>query len=157
LTDTHWIYDRFAADVHRFATYLCGDPSLADDITSETFVSAWTAPGGIRQSTAKAYLFTIARNHYHRHLRRTGRYAQLVDEFKDQRRDVETALDAKDHVQRVLRALQALPEIDRAALVMRTQDEMAYAEIAETLGVSLAAVKVKIHRSRQKLYELTKT
>ena len=48
----------------------------------------------------------------------------------------------------MLAGLQKLPEIDRAALLMRAFDEMPYEEIAQSLGISLAAVKVKIHRAR---------
>ena len=50
--------------------------------------------------------------------------------------------------------LQKLPEADRAALLMRAQHEMPYEDIAKTLGVSLAAVKVIIHRARLKLAEV---
>jgi RNA polymerase sigma-70 factor (ECF subfamily) len=54
----------------------------------------------------------------------------------------------------VLEALQSLPEIDRAALLMHAQDELPYAEIARALGLSLTAVKVRVHRARIKLRQL---
>jgi RNA polymerase sigma-70 factor (ECF subfamily) len=44
-----------------------------------------------------------------------------------------------------------LPEIDRAALLLRTQDQMPYEEIARILNVSIANAKVKVHRARLKL------
>jgi RNA polymerase sigma-70 factor (ECF subfamily) len=44
-----------------------------------------------------------------------------------------------------------LPEIDRAALLMRANDGLAYEEIARALGISLAAAKVKVHRARLRL------
>lgn len=49
--------------------------------------------------------------------------------------------------------LQKLPEQDRAALLMYAEEEMSYQEIADTLGLTLPAVKVKIHRARLKLLE----
>jgi RNA polymerase sigma-70 factor (ECF subfamily) len=58
------------------------------------------------------------------------------------------ALDA------VLRALQAIPEVDRVALLMRAQDGLPYNEIAAVLGLSLAAVRVKVHRARLRIAEL---
>src|SRR5690349_6360680 len=61
MMDFHSLYQSYAPQVHRFVLFLCGDASLADDITSETFVRAWTARGKIREATVKAYLFTIAR------------------------------------------------------------------------------------------------
>jgi RNA polymerase sigma-70 factor (ECF subfamily) len=48
----------------------------------------------------------------------------------------------------VLRELQKLPEASRSALLMYAVDGMAYEEIARVLGISLAALKVKIHRAR---------
>ena len=62
MMDFHSLYQSYAPQVHRFVLFLCGDATLADDITSETFVRAWTARGKIREATVKAYLFTIARN-----------------------------------------------------------------------------------------------
>ena len=54
----------------------------------------------------------------------------------------------------LLEALQGLPEVDRAVLLMHVQDGMPYAEIAAALGLSVAAVKVKVHRSRIELKRL---
>ena len=48
----------------------------------------------------------------------------------------------------MLAGLQNLPEIDRAALLMRALDGMAYEEISRALGISLSSAKVKIHRAR---------
>jgi RNA polymerase sigma-70 factor (ECF subfamily) len=53
----------------------------------------------------------------------------------------------------VLTDLQTLAEPDRAALLMREQDQMPYEEIAAALGISAGAAKVKVHRARRKLAE----
>ena len=54
----------------------------------------------------------------------------------------------------VLETLQVLPEVDRAALLMHVQDDLPYATIAAALGLSVAAVKVKVHRARIRLNQL---
>src|SRR5262245_45834607 len=77
--DFHDIYGRYARDVHQFALYLSGDPALADDITAESFVRLWTAPGEIHTPTVKSYLLTIARNLYLSGQRRLRREAELDD------------------------------------------------------------------------------
>src|SRR6266851_99458 len=61
MTDFSALYKKYAPDVFRFAMYLSGNRSEAEDITSETFVRAWTAPGPIAMATVKGYLLTIAR------------------------------------------------------------------------------------------------
>jgi len=50
-------------------------------------------------------------------------------------------------------ALHAMPEIDRAAVLLRAND-LSYDEIARTLAVSPAAARVKVHRARMKLAAL---
>ena len=142
------LYQRYSPDVFRFALYLSGDLSDAEDITSETFVRAWTAPEPIRMATVKGYLFTIARNLFLRGLRRKARHVELRDEHHDPRAGPQTRAEWNAELSAVLAELQKLPEVDRAALLMRAVEEMPYEEIARALGVSLAAVKVKIHRAR---------
>ena len=73
MNDIERIYERYAKDVYRFALYLCASPSLADDITSETFVRVYTSRDPIQTTTVKAYLFTIARNLYMDERRRAAR------------------------------------------------------------------------------------
>jgi len=58
---------------------------------------------------------------------------------------------AKRHNMSIEEARETVPEIDRAAFLMRVQHELPYAEIARALEVSLAAAKVKVHRVRRKL------
>jgi RNA polymerase sigma-70 factor (ECF subfamily) len=152
--DFHELYDRYAADVHRFALYLCGDPALADDLTSETFLRAWSSTSPIREATVKAYLFTIVRHLYLSELRRSSRHAPLTDAIASPAPGQDVRFEKGSALDTVLRGLRALPEIERAALLMRTQGGMSYAEIAETLQLSTVNAKVKVHRARLKLTAL---
>lgn len=148
------LYRQHAPDVFRFALYLSGNRSDAEDITSETFVRAWTSSEPIRTATVKGYLFTIARNLFLKSHRRASRQVELPEDLPDRAPGPQAAVESDAALRRVLAALQELPEVDRAALLMRAQDEMPYEEIARSLGISLAAVKVKIHRARLALAPL---
>jgi RNA polymerase sigma-70 factor (ECF subfamily) len=68
--------------------------------------------------------------------------------------DLQLAAEQKAELRTVLQDMQILPEADRAALLMRAEEGMTYEEIARSLGLSLVAVKVKIHRARQTLAHL---
>jgi len=153
MTDIENLYERYAGDVRRFALYLCGDMVIADEITSDTFVRAWMAAGGIRQPTVKSYLFTIARNAYTDLLRQAARHTQLDENMRDTRISAQTQMEESAEVRAVLAALQQLPEMDRTVLLMRALDEMPYEEIAETLGIPVVTAKVKVHRARLKLMQ----
>jgi RNA polymerase sigma-70 factor (ECF subfamily) len=150
----HDLYTRYARDVHRFALYLSCDPGLADDLTSETFLRAWTATTPIREASVKAYLFTIARNLYLLERRRTSRHQELDEAMPSASPTQEERLEHQTILGAVVRALKSLPETDRAALLMRTQDNMSYEEIAAALELSLSSAKVKVHRARLKLATL---
>ena len=154
MLDLDDLYSRYAADVRRFAVYLTGDVALADDITSETFLRAWSSVGRIRESTVKAYLFTIVRNLYLLEIRRSSRHVELQDALPSRANEPERHIDQQAAVAIVFRALRTLPEVDRAALLMRAQNDMLYEEIAQALQLSLSSVKVKIHRARLKLSAL---
>jgi RNA polymerase sigma-70 factor (ECF subfamily) len=132
---------------------LCGDVVMADEITSDTFVRAWMAAGRIRQPTVKSYLFTIARHAYTDLMRRAARHRQLDKNMPDTRISAQTQMEQTAEVRAVLAALQQLPEMDRAVLLMRALDEMPYEEIAETLGIPVVTAKVKVHRARLKLMQ----
>ncbi len=148
------LYRRYAPDVFRFALYLSRDRDEAEDITSETFVRVWASPEPIRMATVKGYLLTIARNLYLQRVRRSRRHVQLEDELPDPRPDPLVQAERSSEVGAVLAGLERLPETDRAALLMRAVHDMPYQEIARSLGITLAAVKVKIHRARLALLGL---
>jgi RNA polymerase sigma-70 factor (ECF subfamily) len=153
MTDFEALYEKYARDVFRFAFFLSGNRADAEDIASETFVRAWNAPGEIRQATVKAYLLVIARNCYLQNLRRSGRHAPLEEDLIDPRQAPHESAEQRAELQQVMHDLQQLPELDRTALLLSAAENMSYEQIAETLGLSLGAVKTKIHRARLKLDE----
>src|SRR5689334_3758013 len=130
MTGFHELYDRYARDIYRFALYLSGDTALAADITSETFIRVWSSPEPVRMATVKAYLLAIARNIWLMERRRSGRHEELDPRLPDAGHSLAHDLEVKDELARVLRALQELPELDRAALLMRASEGLAYEEIA---------------------------
>ena len=116
--DIDALYQRYARDVFRFATYLCGNRSDAEDITAETFVRAWTAPEPIEAATV-GYLFTIARNLFLKGIRRTSQHTSLPEDLADPAPGHPSRLEQQAELDAVLARLQTLPEVDRAALLMR--------------------------------------
>jgi RNA polymerase sigma factor (sigma-70 family) len=69
---------------------------------------------------------------------------------------VDSGEEHRDELRDTLAELQRLPEIDRAALLLRAEEGFTYEEIARILGRSLPTIKVKIHRARLKLIEWRK-
>jgi RNA polymerase sigma-70 factor (ECF subfamily) len=145
------IYQTYAADVYRFSLWLAASRADAEDITSETFVRAWSRRDKIRTETLKAYLFAIARNLYLEGRRRRRRHTTLQDIHTDPAPGPDRMLESRMELEQVREVLQALPEDDRAAFIMRAEHRLPYEEIARVLGLSLSSAKVKVHRVRRRL------
>ena len=154
MMDFESLYQKYAPAVRRFALFLCGDPALADDITSDTFLRVWVARGRIREPTVKSYLFMIARNAYYDLQRRAWRHTELDVKTAVEDPTVQTRLEQKEEVAAVLAALQDLPEVDRAILLMRALEDMPYDEIAAALDITVTTAKVKVHRARIRLMKV---
>jgi RNA polymerase sigma-70 factor (ECF subfamily) len=148
------LYRRYFADVHRFSLWLTRDPSEADDVTSETFVRAWARRGRLRTETVKAYLLAIARNVSHDRRRTARRHEELSPQLEDGAPDPLRRAVARSQLDVVTSALGELPELDRTALVLRSELDLPYAEIARVLSISEGAARVKVHRARRRLLGL---
>jgi RNA polymerase sigma-70 factor (ECF subfamily) len=146
------VYRRHSSDVHRFALWLSGDVHMAEEVTAETFARAWVARGRIREATVKAYLLSIARN-LCIDVGRKRTHAPLDDahEIADGGADQERAEGARREWVAVVRALRELPELDRTVLLMAAIGGLDHAVIGQTVGLSAAAVKARVHRARARL------
>ena len=153
VTNFHELYQKYAQDVYRFAYWLCGNAQDAEDITSETFVRALTSSGEIRNETVKGYLLTIARNLAYKRSNREQRFVPLGMNLQENGDQPAMLVENSTSAQTAMQFIQTLPEVDRAALILRYQDDLSYEEIAGILNISLSAAKVKVHRARLKLTE----
>jgi len=145
------LYERYYPDVYRFAVFLTGDHTRAEDLAADTFVRAWIARERITAVTVRAYLFTIAKN-LHRDARRRERpLAELADPVIDPRPSVDVQLHHTRALEGVRARLRRVPQGDRRALLMFIGRGMSHREIAGALGVSIGAVKSRIFRAREAL------
>jgi len=145
------LYERHGRDVYRFALYLSGNATIAEDIASETFLRVWGARDRVELTTVKGYLFAIARNLFLKSQRAGRRHEPLPDGLVDRERRADEAAETASELRAVLRALEALSEIDRSALLLRALEGLPYEDIAVALGVSEGAAKVRVHRARRQL------
>jgi RNA polymerase sigma-70 factor (ECF subfamily) len=145
------LYESYSAEVYRFSLWLAGNISEAEDITSETFIRAWANHHKIRTETLKAYLFTISRNIYLQRQRKKKRQVVLEDVHSDPAPGPDKLTESQLKLEQVQRVVQALPEIDRAAFILRVQHDLTYEEISRVLELTVTATKVKVYRVRKKL------
>lgn len=150
------LFQRHAGAVQGYLAHLVG-ATVAPDLTQAAFFSVVRARGRFdRRARFKPWLYAIATNAA-RDFRRRRRPEELTPsgELPDApvRPGQETQTDERMQA-RVHSAIQQLPENQRAAIVMHRFQELSFAEIAEALGVSESAVKVRAHRGYKRLREL---
>src|ERR687893_564994 len=95
----------------------------------------------------------LALNELNRRQTRHRLFDRVVNAFRAHVPGPEEEFEMAERRERVLEMLALLPEHQRAALLLREQEEMSYREIAEVLGVSEAKVKVDVFRARTSLRE----
>jgi len=151
----HDIASLFEANKNRLFAYLVrmtGDAFEAQDILQES-IMRYMEHYGAGENTG-ALLFTIARNALIDSRRKRLRIVQLDDDHADGSTDREHSLMVREGYRRVLSGLDRLSQDERDILAMVVSSDLSYREIAEIHGMSLANVKVKVHRARLKLKKI---
>lgn len=143
---------------------MLGDDLDAEDIAQQVFIRVWKSAGRY-QPTAKftTWLFKITRNLVFNELRRRKRHPVTPLQLEEEEHFFQpvdcvamspdaSLLDSElnDAIQM---AIDALPETQRMAIVLRRYEDMPYEEIGEVLGLSVPAVKSVLFRARAELRE----
>ena len=143
------VYRAHSGPVYRFVLYLTRNQALAEDVTAETFLRVWASPAPVQLETVRGWLLTIARNLVYELSRRTHRESEMPDLASLVRFD--ETIDARRELAAVFTELERMPEADRTALLLRTEGELSYSEIAQILGSTEPAVRVRVFRARARL------
>ena len=145
------LYRRYVKDVYRYALALLRNPADAEDVTQTTFLNAYRAyQRGIEIEKPQNWLIKIAHNVARTRYARASRRVKEVP-LEDHVEQLALPEADRPDVTGVLQALGRLPFNQRAALVMRELEGRSYAEIADTMAVSVSAVETLIFRARKSL------
>src|SRR5207247_1703109 len=145
------LYRRYVKDVYHYALALLRNPADAEDVTQTTFLNAYRAyQRGVQIEKPHNWLIKIAHNVARTRYARASRRVKEVP-LEDHVAELAAHESEQPDLAGVLRALGRLPFNQRAALVMRELEGRTYAEIADTIGVSVSAVETLIFRARRSL------
>jgi RNA polymerase sigma-70 factor (ECF subfamily) len=154
------LYDRYAAQLHRYAHRRVG-PELAEDVVAETFLAAFRRRRtyDLARPDARPWLFGIVTKEIARRRRaEEARYRALsragVDDavpgFADR---VAAAVTAQAVRGPLARALARLSPRDRDVLLLVAWSDLSYEEVAETLRIRVGTVRSRLHRARRQIRE----
>jgi RNA polymerase sigma-70 factor (ECF subfamily) len=149
---------RYAPAIHRLGMRMCRDPEDAQDVLQDTLLAAARGLRDFRgASSLTTWLYTVARSFCIKK-RRASKFAPAETvSLDDDARPLslaaagpgpEDAAVERDLGRRLERAIAALEPTSREVLVLRDVEGLTAPEVAEVLGVSVDAVKSRLHRAR---------
>jgi len=152
--------------LHAVALRLTRNKADAEDLTQNALVKALRFHDKFKEGTyIKAWLLTILRNTFINEYRRKARRPAVVEltgteaaEERSPDREVPIGItgDTREGLMellddRVKKAIEALPEDFRGAVIMADLEDMSYKEIAEAMGCPLGTVMSRLYRGRKLL------
>lgn len=149
------LFDRYAADIHRYAARRLGD-GAADDITADTFLTAFRIRSryDMARPNARPWLYGIAANLIGKQRRAEVRALKALARTGH---DPVAASWVEDTESRVAAqgplagALAALPAGDRHVLLLVAWADLTYQEVAEALNIPVGTVRSRLNRARRKV------
>lgn len=149
------IFKEFSPVVFRFLLSLCGDESLAEELTSETFYHAYLHIGKFRGDCKfETWLCQIAKNALYHEQRRRGRIAgQDPLDTTEADSNFFEAIANKEQAIQIYKHLHLLKEPYREVFMLRVFGELSFGEIADVCGRSEVWAKVTFYRAKNKLME----
>lgn len=149
---------RHHGSLYRVALRLLGSEVEAEDAAHETLVQAWRALSTFRgESAFSTWLYRIVTNRCLNARAARHPMEPLPDVMIDRDSDPAEALAQSERLDALARGVLALPAEQRAALVLRELEGLSYEQIAEAVGVTVGAVKGRIHRARLGLLKASAT
>src|SRR5919198_1549143 len=145
--------------VYTQALRLVRDRHEAEDVAQEAYLRAFRGLAGFRgDAQFETWLYRIVANAAMSHLRRRGRFGDLLAEPEDER--METPARSNQLEDRAVdrealaRALDKLPKAARGIVIMKDVYGLSCQEIGDIVEASEGAVKVRLHRARRRLKDL---
>jgi RNA polymerase sigma-70 factor, ECF subfamily len=152
-----YLLETYQKPVYNLCYRMLGDPADAEDAAQEAFLRAYKNMRRYdNQRSFSTWLLSIAAHYCIDQVRRRRYPILSYDEMpqldpSDLGPGPEKAYLISEDQQRVKELLETLQPQDRAAVVLRYWYDFSYEEIADSLSLTVSAVKSRLHRSRREL------
>ncbi|KAA0235865.1 MAG: sigma-70 family RNA polymerase sigma factor [Actinobacteria bacterium] len=132
--------------VHAYLARRVGDPADVEDLVAEVWATAWRRFDAIPSNGGELpWLYVTARNH----LANWRRKHRRTEPFSEDHAGVESTGSEEAHD--VLRLLAGLSAADQEVLRLAAWEELSPTEMAQVLGITASAARVRLHRARRRL------
>ncbi|MBN8578027.1 MAG: RNA polymerase sigma factor [Cytophagales bacterium] len=155
------LFDRFNKRIFNFLARMTNDREVAEDLTQNVFLRLLKYRHSYNpQMKFQAWIYQMARNAFADHYQKQKQLKPAVMEVEKlhEQPDLAEALEQEETEGRLIRALAQLPDDYRELLVLTRFQHLKYEEVAGFLDMTVANVKVKVHRAigllRKNYFEL---
>lgn len=151
------LFERYAPMLMRLTARHLRSDELAREVVQQTFFQVHAARNDFRSDARlRPWVFTIAMNLVREHYRRSLRRKETeLDEARVPASERERGpLEGKQRVALLRAALAQLPVSQREVVELHWLEERPFAEVAEIVGSTEGAVRVRAHRAYKRLKEL---
>ncbi len=149
------LFDRYHLRIYNFFQKMVRNQAVSEDLTQDVFAKVIRYKSSYKHGNFASWIFTIARNIFSTYYQKQKKErSQLINDDLTSSNEVLITESNEEELSHLQRALLKLSNSDRELIVMHRFQEIKYEQIAEIMGSSEGAVKVKVHRALKKLKEI---
>jgi len=151
------LVDVYASRCYAYFYRLTGSRDVSDELLSELFLKVVTKIGSYKGGAFESWIFRVASNIFHDHLRTKHRQAKLLETHAKEVQEEQTPeakksdADVSDRLQKQLSKLDAGT---RELIMLRFYSELPLREIAQMRSEPIGTTLSKLHRAMRKLREM---
>lgn len=148
------LFHGLAKPLRNFLIYKGSEVGQADDLVQESFIKLWENCKKVLPEKAKSYLFTLASNSFKNEMAHMKVHLKYAKSNTQQDVTIETPefkMEENEFKERLEKAISSLPETQREVFLMNRIDKLTYAEIAESLGVSVKAIEKRMGKALKQM------
>ena len=152
----HTEYLSLAEALYRIAFFMLESEAEAEDALQELYLKLWEGRDKLDAvRSPKAYSITLLKNLCLDRIRRARKliFPEQIPEPETPRSQDEE-MDARMRLDKVLKAVKALPDRQREILILRTVEGLSYEEIARRTGMNELSLRVLLSRARAQLKKI---
>ncbi|WP_086029460.1 RNA polymerase sigma factor [Tenacibaculum holothuriorum] len=149
------LFDRYNVRIYNFFNKMLQNKMVSEDLTQEVFIKVLKYRTSYKNGNFTSWIYTIARNIFSSYYQKQKKERSNIIEDdllnSEEKLHTESNTEELEHLQK---SLLQLNSSDRELIVMHRFQEIKYEQIAEIIGSSEGAVKVKVHRALKKLKDI---
>ena len=149
------LFDKYNVRIYNYFNKMIQNKMVSEDLTQDVFIKVIKYRTSYKKGNFAAWLFTIARNIFSSYYQKTKK--ERTNEIDDDKLNINENLVSEsnqEEIEHLQKALLKLSNSDRELIVMHRFQEIKYEQIAQIIGSTENAVKVKVHRAIKKLKEI---